>query len=151
MLLFSLQENTQQATDEQNHYRELIDSINWFFFDLLILGYVEDSLTGNNFRFPGGLEWSVYVEVPSYGLNTQPEESLALFCQAIPTLALVGSSSLVLPEMQYTVDEEVQLVCKYLNAYKNAGDLEKGIDRLYREGQFVFHLYAAVCLSIEFV
>ena len=69
-----------------------MDSINWFFFDFLILGYVEDPLTGNSFRFPGGLEWSIYVEVPSYGLNMPPENSLTLFRRAIPTLALIGST-----------------------------------------------------------
>ena len=103
---------------------------------------MEDPLTGNSFRFPGGLKWSVYVEVPSYELNIQPEDSLALFLQAIPTLDMLGTHQ-VLPKMQYTVDEEVQLVCKYLNAYKNAGDLDKGIDRLYKEGLFV-----CSCLSV---
>ena len=120
-----------------------MDSINWFFFDLLILGYMEDPRTGHSFRFPGGLEWSVYVEVPSYGLNTQPEDSLIQFLQAIPTLALLGSTHTVYPEMQYVVNEEVQLVCKYLNAYKNTGNPDKSIDRLYREGLSV-DLYACL-------
>ena len=131
-----------------------MDSINWFFFDLLILGYVEDPLTGQSFRFPGGLEWSVYVEVPSYGLNTQPEDSLALFLQAIPTLALLGSTHQVYPQMQYVVNEEVQLVCKYLRAYKNTGALDKGIDRLYREGWSVsqsFHFGCLVTVLTSFV
>ena len=96
-----------------------MDSINWFFFDFLILGYVEDPLTGHSFRFPGGLEWSVYVEVPSYGLNTKLNDSLEKFLQDIPTLKLVGSTHTVVPEM-YTVDEEVKLVCKYLADYKSA-------------------------------
>ena len=90
------QDGTQLDTDSQYQYRQLTDSINWFFFDFLILGYVEDPVTGHGFRFPGGLEWSVYVEVPSYSLSTPPEESLALFRQAIPTLALVGSTYQVL-------------------------------------------------------
>ena len=97
-----------------------MDSISWFFFDFLILGYVEDPLTGHSFRLPGGLEWSVYVEVPSYGINTELSDLLEKFHQDIPTLALLGFiHHQVLPEEPYTVQPEVQLVCKYLNAYKN--------------------------------
>ena len=40
-----------------------MEVIGWFFFDLLILGYVEDPATGKSFRIPGGLEWAIYVEV----------------------------------------------------------------------------------------
>ena len=43
----------------------------------------------------------------------------------------------VYPQMPYAVDDEVQLVCKYLNAYKitQAGNPnDKGIDRLFNEG-----------------
>jgi len=48
---------------ERNKYEQLIETIGWFFFDLFILGYVEDPVTGNSFRFPGGMQWAVYVEV----------------------------------------------------------------------------------------
>ena len=48
---------------ELNSYKELIDTIGWFFFDLFVLGYVEDPLTGVSFRFPGGMSWAVYIEV----------------------------------------------------------------------------------------
>ena len=112
-----------QGTDEQHQYKQLMESINWFFFDFLILGYVEDPLTGHSFRFPGGLEWSVYVEVPSYGLNSNPSDSKKKFLQDIPTLALLGSIHRVLPEIPYNVDDEVQLVCRYLNAYKKTGNI----------------------------
>ena len=40
-----------------------MEVIGWFFFDLLILGYVEDPATGKSFRIPGGLEWAIYIEV----------------------------------------------------------------------------------------
>ena len=40
-----------------------MDMIGWFFFDLLIVGYVEDPDTGLSFRIPGGLQWAIYVEV----------------------------------------------------------------------------------------
>ena len=31
----------------------------------------------------------------------------------------------------YDIDSSVQLVCKYLNAYKNRADISQGINRLY--------------------
>ena len=48
---------------ERVRYRELMEVIGWFFFDLLVLGYVEDSNTGQSFRIPGSLAWAIYVEV----------------------------------------------------------------------------------------
>lgn len=48
---------------ERLNYRELIGKIGWFFFDLFILGYVEDPVSGTSFRLPGGVSWAVYVEV----------------------------------------------------------------------------------------
>ena len=48
---------------EFKRHQELIEVIGWFFFDLLILGYVEDHVTGKSFRIPGGLEWAIYIEV----------------------------------------------------------------------------------------
>ena len=48
---------------EQVNYQNLKDIIAWFFFDLLVLGYVEDLESGLSYRIPGGLEWAVYIEV----------------------------------------------------------------------------------------
>ena len=48
---------------EQVNYQSLKDIIAWFFFDLLVLGYVEDLESGLSYRIPGGLEWAVYIEV----------------------------------------------------------------------------------------
>ena len=110
-------------------YRRLIEVIGWFFFDLLILGYVEDRDTGLSFRLPGGLDWAIYMEVPSRDLTMTPEEMLEQFCGDIPMLCLLGSPRKILNEISFIIDEEVQLVCKYLKAYK-----EKRIDRLYKDG-----------------
>ena len=60
------------------------------------------------------------------------EEALKLFYEEIPTLNLLGSTYTVQSEEPYTVDDEVQLVCKYLQAYESGGT--KGINRLYKEG-----------------
>ena len=54
--------------EDRKNYDTLIDTISWFFFDLLFLGYVEDSHSGESFQLPGGLSWSIYVEVGD--LNT---------------------------------------------------------------------------------
>ena len=48
---------------ERVHHQQLMEVIGWFFFDLLMLGYVEDPDTGKSFRIPGGLAWAIYVEV----------------------------------------------------------------------------------------
>ena len=110
-------------------YCRLIEVIGWFFVDLLILGYVEDRDTGLSFRLPEGLGWVIYVEVPSRDLTMTPEDMLEQFCGDIPTLGLLGSPQKVSSETPFIIDEEVQLVCKYLKAHK-----EKRIDRLYKDG-----------------
>ena len=55
----------QESVDEVERlsYKELINKIGWFFFDLFILGYVEDPVSGASFRLPGGASWAVYIEV----------------------------------------------------------------------------------------
>ena len=47
----------------QDDYKTLLQMIEWFFFDLLILGYVEDRNSGMSFHLPVNLQWTVYVEV----------------------------------------------------------------------------------------
>ena len=58
----------QDSVDESERVRhwQLMEVIGWFFFDLLMLGYVEDSDTGQSFRIPGGRSWAIYVEVGIY-------------------------------------------------------------------------------------
>ena len=58
---------------------------------------------------------------------------MQLFIDELPALGLIGTAHYILPEEPYVVDEEVQLVCKYLHAYDVGGT--KGIDRLYMEGE----------------
>ena len=48
---------------EKKSYSELMEIVGWFFFDILMLGYVEDFTTGISFCFPKGLHWKVYIEV----------------------------------------------------------------------------------------
>ena len=61
-----------------------------------------------------------------------PEMSLKEFFEDIPTLGLLGTPHVVYPGSPYVVDSDVQLVCKYLKAYRVSGT--KGIDKLYKEG-----------------
>lgn len=122
-----------QDDSERRHLEKLIETISWFFFDFLVLGYVEDTNTGASFRLPGGLEWAVYIEVPSLGPDLRPEKSLSRFCEAIPTLGLLGSPHIIHHATPYTVDTDVQLVCKYLRQYKAFIKGQTGINKLYRE------------------
>ena len=51
--------------DESERVRhwQLMEVIGWFFFDLFMLGYVEDSDTGQSFCILGERAWAIYVEV----------------------------------------------------------------------------------------
>lgn len=64
VLIFDVN-TTQESVDEAErlHYEQLLETVGWFFFDLFILGYVEDPVTGHSFQFPGGMAWAIYVEV----------------------------------------------------------------------------------------
>ncbi len=62
-----------------------------------------------------------------------PERSLGEFFEDVPALGLIGTPHEVFPQTPYVVDEDAQLVCKYLKAFKVGGS--KGIDRLYKEGR----------------
>ena len=123
----------EQDKKESLYPQEFMETIGWFFFNLLVLGYVEDPSTGTSFRFPGGQEWAIYIEIPPIECkdNFEPEKSLHIFCEMVPTLGLLGSPHVINSATPYVVDQDVQLVCKYLRAYKIGGI--KGIDRLYKE------------------
>ena len=62
-----------------------------------------------------------------------PGEALKHFREEVPVLGLLGTAHYINPDTPYSVDEEVQLVCKYLKALRVGG--LKGIDRLYLEGE----------------
>ena len=50
-------------------YQQLSSDISWFFFDLFVMGYVEDESTGLSFFVPPGKRWSVYIEVSHHMYN----------------------------------------------------------------------------------
>ena len=123
---------TEQDKKEFLYPHQLMETIERFFFNFLVLGYVEDPSTGASFRFPGGQKWAIYIEVPSLDHTYNPERSLQIFYEKVPTLSILGSPHVIDLATPYAVDQDVQLVCKYLRAYKIGGI--KGIDRLYKEG-----------------
>lgn len=129
---------------EDQNYKELMKVIGWFFFDLILLGYVEDPVTGLSVSIPGGMGWRIYVEVPSRISSQSPEVSLAQFIEEVPALGMLGVPYAIDHNTPYTVDDDVQLVCKYLKAYwvhleKNG---QKGINKLFKEGRmFVYYIY----------
>lgn len=50
--------------DSQHHlYNQQMETVRSFFFSLLILGYVEDPVSGMSFQFPLGLSWIIFIEV----------------------------------------------------------------------------------------
>ena len=49
--------------DDKAQFGKLSSQISWFFFSLLIVGYVEEYCSGLSYRLPGGLMWSIFVEV----------------------------------------------------------------------------------------
>ena len=61
------------------------------------------------------------------------EMSLKEFFEDIPALGLLGTPQVIDPSEPYVVDEEVQLVCKYLREFKIGGS--KGINKLFKEGE----------------
>ena len=70
----------------------------------------------------------IQIQVPSHNHSLTPDDALKHFQQEVPALGLLGTPHYIRPDTPYTVDEEVQLVCKYLKALKDGK-----IDKLYRE------------------
>jgi len=62
-------------------------------------------------------------------------EALKLLHKEVPALYLIGSPQYIHPDTPFTIDSDVQLVCKYLQAYNLKDSRQRGIDRLYKEGR----------------
>ena len=113
--------------------------ISRFLFNLLLLGYVEDSVTGLSVSIPGGIDWKIYVEVPSRIGFHNPEDSLYQFNKDIPVLHMLGAVHSIDHRTTYTNDDDVQLVCKYLKTYWDCKEGKGiGINRLFK--------YCRLCL-----
>lgn len=128
----------------------LFSEIHWFFFFLFVVGYIEDQSTGLSFRLPGGLQWSVYVEVCFYNCKdncsnnvlylqvpawcSDAKESLGLFNNVFPAFHYLGKDVPILPDTPFDIngDIDVQLVCKYLKA-KLEGKLDQWLHRMFKD------------------
>ncbi len=53
-------------------------------------------------------------------------DELKCFMDSVPTLGMLGTQHKIDDQAAYSVDSDVQLVCKYLQAYKS-----RKIDKLY--------------------
>ena len=137
-----------RSDHKDKKFQELMSSICWFFFHILILGYVYDGASGKGFYMPVGLNWQIYVEVPIQATNLEdtdirlrgPECYLENFLNFVPILRFIGKKKLIEANKPYLIDKEVQLVCKYLRAmeeYRNrkpGRNPQIGINALYLEG-----------------
>ncbi len=72
-----------------------------------------------------------------------PVASLKAFYEDIPSLGLLGSKYFVESATPFVVDPDVQLVCKYLKAFKTGGS--RGIDRLYRDCELIAASILSLC------
>lgn len=100
------------------------------------------------FAFPINLPL-LPLQVPSRDQMT-PNESLREFFEDVPALGLLGTPHCIYPQTPFVIDADVQLVCKYLKAYRIGGT--KGIDRLYRESELTVwytpSIRVRLCLAI---
>ena len=88
--------------------------------------------------------------MPSRDKNVTAGEALKLFHRDVPSLKLLGTPHYIHPDIPYTVDEDAQLVCKYLRAFKTkTKDGSWAIDRLFREGHNIVKFSKDPVLSEE--
>ena len=140
--------------DKKSPYHELMNKVGWFFFDLLVLGYVEDPSSGKSFHFPANHSWKLFIEVsytitfassieclhtcvvqvPSRSTKGEYHENLEQFKTEVPVLGLLGTPVAIEHTSKFSITSDVQLVCKYLKAFET-----KRIDKLYRE-RMLFHV-----------
>lgn len=112
------------AGTECNEYHNVVMKLNWFLFKLIGLGFVHDDRASNSLRIRSGCQWKVYVEVPSLQRDYSGHESLQLFQRAAPFVSYVGKEKRISPKLSLDLDDDTQLVCKYLRAY-HAGNLNR--------------------------
>lgn len=68
--------------------------------------------------------------MPSSDIDIEPDSSLEHFWKKVPTLQFVGTPYRVDSNYKYRIDDEAQLVCKYLQALQSGS-----IDMLFKEGK----------------
>jgi len=91
-------------------YKDWLRQINFFFFSMVALQSVYDSVTATTFHFAG--VWKVFVEMPSTPQGTSAQEWLLA---SIPILSFY--STFQEPTSEYVIDEKARRVSTYLRAY----------------------------------
>ncbi|XP_065828093.1 uncharacterized protein [Oscarella lobularis] len=118
---------------EVKEYNDLMTEVFWFLFSLIGLGFVEDVETGESFRLSGSFELRFFIEVPSDTSNGKDAPCLDRFLARLPLFKYVGRKHEVDPDERFDLNDDVQVVCKYLNAYDETDRKgKKKIDTLIR-------------------
>ena len=120
---------------EAQQYEALMDTFRWFVFDLFGLGFVQDPSTGYSFRLRIGGGWRVYVEIPSTAGHdeVQVQPALVSFQDRVPCLRYICTNHHNTANDPLDVDNDTQLVCKYLKALEH----KNRINKLYLSGKEV--------------
>lgn len=92
---------------------EWLRSINHFFFSLLALGSVFDSVSATSFNLPE-VEWMIMLELPEELCSNSAFDWLSIH---VPIIALCAT--FLSPSEAYVIDEEARRVCTYLRAYSD--------------------------------
>lgn len=74
----------------------------------------------------------MYAQIPAKELECDLDEYCKEFTEKVAVLGLLGDCHPVDASTKYTVDPDVQLVCKYLKAYD-----ELQINRMYQDGKCI--------------
>ena len=116
------------SESEVKEYNDLMTEVFWFLFSLIGLGFVEDVETGESFRLSGNFELRFFIEVPSHISNGKDAPCLDRFLARLPLFKYVGKKQEVNRHGPFDVNDDVQVVCKYLKAYDETG--KKGKKRI---------------------
>ena len=108
---------TNSSERETTQYHSLMIEVFWFLFSLVGMGFVEDVETGESFRVTGCADWRLFIEVASH----EESSSLTDFLQRIPLFKYVGVKRGITATEPFEIDNDVQLVCKYLKAFTEEG------------------------------
>lgn len=100
-------------TSNSENASKWFESLNSFFFSLLVLRYVFDEDEGVPFHL-GKRRWNIFVELPA---TTTKKSSQLLLEERLPIISFCGS--IRGPPSAFAIDKPTRRVCTYLRAYKD--------------------------------
>jgi Mg-chelatase subunit ChlD len=116
-----------------------LESVNRFFFSLLLLRSVCDPMSGRSFHL-GERSWKIYVELPA---GTMPADDALRM--NMPVLEFCGSMHA--PPIEFEVDQETRRVCTYLRALRDGTINRKFVAS--RGRQIIFVLDSSGSMQLE--